>query len=102
MPSVASLSTRTKRRWDALAADQLRVELEKVAAERDDLFARVRAAEQAESRASCYAFGEEMHRAAIQDQIAELLLIARRAGISLRVPPVGMTRGGMIGLQVAS
>lgn len=98
MPTVALLSASTKRRWDALAADQLRAELEQVAAERDALLARVDAAEQTARRAEDWAFGEEAHRSALADQLTELLATARRAGIRLNVVPVGMTRDGQIGL----
>ncbi len=86
------------RRWDALAAEQLRDELTRVSAERDALAARVEAAEQTARRAEYWAFGEEMHRSALADQLTELLAAARRAGIRLNVAPVGMTRDGQIGL----
>ncbi len=102
MPTVATLSSSRKRRWDALAADQLRAELEQVAAERDALLTRVEAVELATRRADDWAFGEEMHRTAVADQLTELLATARRAGISLQVPPIGMTRDGQIGLTVAA
>ena len=87
------------RRWDALAAEQLRAELTRISAERDALLDRVEKAEQVARWADSHAFAEETHRCALQDQLDELLDTARRAGISLRVRPIGMTRDGQIGLM---
>lgn len=98
MPTIATLPPSTKRRWDALAADQLRAELEQVAAERDGLIARAERAEDEARRAGDWAFSEEMYRGAVQNQLTELLATARRAGICLNVRPIGMTIDGQIGL----
>lgn len=98
MPTVATLPFSTKRRWDALAADQLRAELEQVSNERDALAKRIAELERECSSAHDYAWSEEVHRGALSDQLNDLLETARRAGISLRVRPIGMTRNGQIGL----
>jgi len=98
METVATLPSTTRRRWDSLAADQLRAELARVSAERDALIARAERAEEAAARADDWAFGEHTHRTAMQDQVGDLLATARRAGITLNVRPIGMTKSGQIGL----
>ncbi len=80
-PTRTSPRLLTSQRWEAVAAAQLRDELTLAARRADD-----------------WAIGEEMHRPAVADQLTELLATARRAGISLRVRPIGITRDGQIGL----
>ena len=98
MASTAALPTRTRRRWDALAADQLRAELARVSDERDALAARVEKAEHEAASAYNDAHSESNYRGVLSDQLDDLLATARRAGITLNVRPIGLTIDGQIGL----
>ena len=98
MATIAALPTRTRRRWDALAADQLRAELARVSDERDALAARVEKAEHEAASAYNDAHSESNYRGVLSDQLDDLLATARRAGITLNVRPIGLTIDGQIGL----
>lgn len=95
---IVTLTPAIKRRWDVLAADQLRAELELVAAERDALGQRAAKLEGQLAEAEDWAEAELRFRSAVQGQMDELLATARRAGICLNVRPIGMTRDCQIGL----
>ena len=94
---VSNLET-IHRRWDAMAADQLRAEVERLTAENDSLRGDLNFAQSHSDGADFYFNLAQAERVRCE----ALLRTARRAGIDLRAPGVSLTREGCLSLTQAA